>query len=75
MADRGVPRVSDTKGRGELGRRRSLRRRGLWGRGYQHVPHIEADLLTYLAHALLASRVLVVGNGEAAALRGDTPAN
>ena len=31
--------------------------------------------MTYLAHALLDSRVLAVGNGEAAALRGVTPAD
>ena len=29
--------------------------------------------MTYLAHALLASRVLAVGNGGVAALHSDTP--
>ena len=32
-------------------------------------------MLTYLAHALLDSRVLAVANGGTAALRGVTPAN
>ena len=31
--------------------------------------------MTYFARALLDSRVLAVGNGGAAALRGDTPAD
>ena len=49
------------------------RRRGL-GRiqGHLRVPLIKATLLTYFAHALLDSRVLAVGNGGAAALRGGT---
>ena len=76
MTDRGVPLISDTQSRGELGCRRSHRRRGLRGnRGHLCVSHIEANLLTYLAHALLDSRVLAVANGGAAALRGVTPAN
>jgi len=75
-ADRWVPRDRETGSRDELGRQRSHRRRGLWGnRGHLHVPHIKANLLTYLAHALLKSRVLAVENDRAAALRGDTPAN
>ena len=43
--------------------------------GHLHVPHIKANSLTYLAHALLDSRVLAVKNGGAVALRGVTPAN
>jgi len=31
--------------------------------------------LTYFTRALLDSRVLAIGNGRAAALRGDTPAD
>ena len=52
------------------------RRRGL-GRiqGHLRVPLIKATLLTYFTRALLDSRVLAVGNGEAAALRGVTPAD
>ena len=52
------------------------RRRGL-GRiqGHLRVPLIKATLLTYFTRALLDSRVLAVGNGGAAALRGDTPAD
>ena len=52
------------------------RRRGL-GRiqGHLRVPLIKATLLTYITRALLDSRVLAVGNGGAAALRGDTPAD
>ena len=74
-ADRGDPRDRETGSRDELGRRRSQRRRGLRGnRGHQRVPHLKANLLTYLARALLVW-VLTVGNGGAAALRGDTPVN
>ena len=52
------------------------RRRGL-GRiqGHLRVPLIKATLLTYFTRALLDSRVLAVGNGGAAALRGVTPAD
>jgi len=75
-ADRWVPRDRETGSRDELGRRRSHRRRGLQGnRGHIRVPHIKANLLTYLAHALLDSRVLAVENGGAAALHSDTPVN
>ena len=52
------------------------RRRGLgWIQGHLRVPLIKATLLTYFTRALLDSRVLAVGNGGAAALRGDTPAD
>ena len=75
-ADRGVPRDKETGRRDELGRWRSQRRRGLRGyRGHQRVPLVKANLLTYLAHALLDSKVLAVENSGAAALRGDAPAN
>ena len=75
MDDRGVPLVSDTQSRGELGCQRSHRRRGLRGnRGHLRDPHIKASLLTYFAHTLLDSRMLVVENDKAAALRGGTPA-
>jgi hypothetical protein len=52
------------------------RRRGL-GRiqGHLRVPLIKATLLTYFTRALLDSRVLAVGNGGAALLRGGTPAD
>jgi len=52
------------------------RRRGL-GRIQRHlrVPLIKATRLTYFTHALLDSRVLAVGNGGAAAVRGVTPAD
>ena len=74
--DRRDPCDRDTKDRGELGHRRSQRRRGLLvNRGHHRVPHFEADLLTYLARALLAPRVLAVGYCGAAVLRGDTPVN
>ena len=57
MTDRGVPLISDTQSRGELGCRRSHRRRGLWGiRGHLRVAHIKANLLTYLAQDLLDDR-------------------
>jgi len=64
VADREVPLVSDTQSRGELGCRRSHRRQDLRGnRGHLLVPHIKANLLTNLAHALLDSKVLAVENG------------
>jgi len=52
------------------------RRQGL-GRiqGHLRVPPIKATLLTYFTRALLDSKVLAVGNGGAAALRGVTPAD
>jgi len=52
------------------------RRRGL-GRiqGHLRVPLIKATLLTYFTRALLDSRVLAIGNGGAAALRGVAPAD
>jgi hypothetical protein len=53
---------------------KAQRRRGL-GRiqGHLRVPLIKATLLTYLTRTLLDSRVLAVGNGGSAALRGVTP--
>jgi len=75
-ADRWDPLDRETGTRDELGRRNSQRRRGLCGnRGHLRVSHLKANLLTYLAHALLDSRVLAVANGGAAALRVVTPAN
>ena len=52
------------------------RRRGL-SRIQRHlrVPLFKANLLTYFTRALLDPKVLAVGNGGAAALRGDTPAD
>ena len=52
------------------------RRRGL-GRiqGHLRVPLINATLLTYFIRALLDPKVLAVGNGGAAALRGMTTAD
>jgi len=53
---------------------KAQRRRGLCRiQGHLRVPLIKATLLTYFTRALLDSRVLAVGNGGAAALRGDTP--
>ena len=75
-ADRWDPRDRETGRRDELGHRSSQRRRDLRGnRGHLRVPHMKANLWTYLAHALLDSRVLAVENGGAVALRGDAPAN
>ena len=75
-ANRGDPRDRETGNRDELSRRSSQRQRGLRGnQGHLRVPHIKANLLTYLAHALLDSRVLAIENGVAVALRGDMPAN
>ena len=54
---------------GEAQRRRGFRRI----QGHLRVPLIKATLLTYFTRALLDSRVLAVGNGGAAALRGVTP--
>ena len=75
-ADRRDPHDRETESKDLLVAGESRRRRGLWGnRGHLRVPHIKANLLTYLAHVLLDSRVLVVTNGGTAALRGVTPAN
>ena len=75
-ADRRDPHDRETESKDLLVAGESRRRRGLWGnRGHLRVPHIKANLLTYLAHALLDSRVLAVENGGAAALRGVTLAN
>ena len=75
-ADRWDPHDRETGSRDKLDRRSSQRRCGLRrNREHLRVPHIKANLLTYLAHALLDSRVLAVANGGAAALRGDTPAD
>ena len=75
-ANRRDPRDRETESRDELVAGESQRRCGLRGnQGHLRVPHIEANLLTYLAHALLDSRVLAVANGGTAALRGVTPAN
>ena len=43
--------------------------------GHLRVPLLKATVLTYFTRALLDSRVLADGNGGAAALRGDTPAD
>jgi len=65
-ADREVPRDREIGSKDE-GCRRCKRRRGLRGyRGHQRVPLVKANLLTYLAHALLDSKVLIVANGGAA---------
>jgi len=56
---------------GKAQRRRALR----WIQGHLRVSLIKATLLTYFTRALLDSRVLAVGNGGAAALRGVTPAD
>jgi len=53
---------------------KAQRRRGLhriqW---HLRVPLIKATLLTYVTRALLDPKVLAIGNGGAAALRGGTP--
>jgi hypothetical protein len=75
-ADRWDPRDRETESRDELVAGESRRQCGLRGtRGHLRVPHLEANLLTYLAHALRDSRVLAVANGGTVALRGVTTAN
>jgi len=75
-ADRRDQHDRETESIGELVAGESRRRRGLRGnRGHLRVPHIKANLLTYLAHVLLDSRVLAVANGGTPALRGVMPAN
>ena len=68
-ADRRDPHDRETESKDELIAGESRPRCGLRGnRGHLRVPHHEANLLTYLAHALLDSRVLTVANGGTAAL-------
>ena len=75
-ADTRDPRDRETETGETLVAGETRRRRGL-GRiqGHQRVPLIKTTLLTYFTHALLEPRVLVVGNGGSAALRGVTPAD
>jgi len=75
-ADIRDPRVREIETGETLVADEARRRRGL-GRiqGHLRVPLIKATLLTYFIRALLDPRVLAVGNGRAAALRGVTPAN
>jgi len=75
-ADTWDPRVSETEAGELLVAGEAQRRRGL-GRiqGNLRVPLIKATLLTYFTRALLDPKVLAVGNGRAAALRGVTPAD
>jgi len=55
---------------------KAQRRRGFrWIQGHLRVPLIKATLLTYFTRALLDPKMLAVGNGGAAALRGVTPAD
>jgi len=56
---------------GKAQRQRGLRRI----QGHLRVPLIKATLLTYFTRALLDPKVLAVGYGGAAALRGGTPAD
>ena len=75
-ADTRDPRVSETVTREKLAAGKAQRRRGLRRiQGHLRVSLIKATLLTYFTRALLDPRVLAVGNGGAAALRGVTPAD
>jgi len=70
------PHDREIGSRDELIAGETRRWRGLRGnRGHLHAPHLKVNSLTYFARALLGSRVLVVANGGAAALRGVTPVN
>ena len=68
------PLASDTVTGETLVASEARRRRGL-GRiqGHLRVPLIKADSVTYFTRALRDPRVLAVGNGGSAALRGITP--
>jgi len=70
------PRDRETETGETLVAGETRRRRGL-GRiqGHLRVPLLKATLLTYFTRALLDPRVLAVGNGVAAVLRGVTPAD
>ena len=70
------PRDRETETGETLVAGETRRRRGL-GRiqGYLRAPLLKADSVTYFTRALLDPRVLAVGNGGAAVLRGVTPAN
>jgi hypothetical protein len=75
-ADTRDPRDRETETGEMLVAGETQRRRGL-GRiqGHLRVPLIKADSVTYSTCALLDPRVLAVGNGGAAVLRGVTPAD
>ena len=75
-ADTRDPRVSETVTGEKLAAGKAQRRRGLRRiQGHLRVPLIKATPLTYFTRALLDPKVLAVGNGGAAALRGGTPAD
>jgi hypothetical protein len=75
-ADTRDPRVSETETGEKLVAGEAQRRRGFHRiQGHLRVPLIKATLLTYFTRALLDPKVLAVGNGGAAALRGVMPAD